>query len=900
MSATTLHVSGFLSAEENRAADRHTFETLTKKHDRIVGMIRGFEGQKSTADSSRLKVLVTSIKKLEPQLVELQEQIAKISTRVIRVSGPMGLPQLPARYDALNTCKGVIAQAQQVALKLAATPKPDATAGNILLQQLPREMLAQLQVDVQAQKGTDGTAALLAEPELAVTLLNGDGISLLQVRINDLMTAQQGLKDELAPAFMARAREFTQKVQSYQFTHDVLKNIYDSLEPETQALIAHKPPYYGIGLNAHLYEQRGAQVQTDGSVRFSVFAPDAASVSLQLTSVGPDADDELERPLAVPMEKDAATGVWQTTVEELGEGSRYYYEVTTKSGHKRKKVDPMGFGFSRRESDKVLPYENVVRDRNSYQWGDQVWIGKRTAKQPQPMNIYELHPTLWKKECSKNWRDLAPQIIEHCKEFNFTHIELMATLDHPNEASWGYQAFGFFAPNHRLGSMDDLKFFVDQLHQAGIGIIVDWVPAHFCIDSHSLEQFDGTPLYEKRDLIHNDDRYHPDRLETPQVNRSVVSKSHALSPSLHPDWKSYEFDFGKDAARDLLYSSADFWLNHMHFDGLRVDAVSSMIYLDFGRQGKQILPSQRGDNINHDALEFMRNLNGYAERTAPGALMIAEESSGFGRLVEPTEKGGIGFHSSWNMGWMNNTLHGISRSDFGKIKHGRTIARGQPTVLPLSHDEIAQGKKSLLGKMTGSYEQQLAKTRNLIAYQTCLPGAKLKMMSMEFAQREEWTYALREPADRRHGVRWDQMEEEGHTDFAEMTKALGKLYKEDDAFWYHDGEVTAMFDSGVDDTNKVMSYHRKGSLDNRQVLCIHNFSDKTHKSYQIKLPNTAPYNNTDSIRLRVLFNTDAEAWYGDSSTEITLRIQKTPSGDPYIQLSRLPGNSTVIIEEVFG
>jgi len=498
--------------------------------------------------------------------------------------------------------------------------------------------------------------------------------------------------------------------------------------PDGQVRVRHDPYYFapqlsdydlylfGEGNHHRIYLKLGAHPGSlDGlaGTRFAVWAPNAERVSV----VGPfNLWDGRRHPLQLR----GGSGVWELFVPGIGVGTPYKYEIRTRDGRTLLKSDPYGFAAELRPGNCSL-----VADLEGYAWGDGEWLSARATGDllSRPISVYEVHLPSWRRRDDRDqpfmsWHEAADELIPYLRDLGYTHIELMGVAEHPLDASWGYQVLGYYAPSARFGSPHDLMGFVDRCHQAGIGVIIDWVPAHFPRDDHGLASFDGTALYEHSD---------------PRLGE-------------HMDWGTKIFNYGRHEVRNFLVANAMYWLEHYHVDGLRVDAVASMLYLDYSRQPGEWLPNRHGGRENLDAIDFLRQLNGTVRHYYPGVLTIAEESTAFPGVTQPPEHGGLGFSLKWNMGWMNDTLRYFSldpvyRShEHNLITFSFMYAWSEHFMLPLSHDEVVHGKGSLLGKMPGDPWQKHANLRLLLAYMTAHPGKKLLFMGGEIGQWHEWRH----------------------------------------------------------------------------------------------------------------------------------------------------------------
>jgi 1,4-alpha-glucan branching enzyme len=503
---------------------------------------------------------------------------------------------------------------------------------------------------------------------------------------------------------------------------------------------------FGEGNHHSIYHKLGAHPTTrDGlaGTRFAVWAPNARRVSV----VG---DFNFWDGRRHALQALAASGIWELFVPDVHAGALYKYEILTHDHGLLLKSDPYGFQMQLRPDN-----ASVVADLSGYAWGDEQWMSKRRAWDPlrAPISIYELHPGSWRRSWHRkpaflSWDELADQLIPYVLDMGYTHIELIGVAEHPFDGSWGYQVLGHYAPSARQGSPADFKRFVDRLHQAGIGVFMDWVPAHFPKDAHGLREFDGTALYEHVD---------PRRGE-------------------HAEWGTKIFNYGRHEVRNFLVANALFWLGEYHVDGLRVDAVASMLYLDYARNPGEWMPNQFGGRENLEAIDFLKQLNWTVGHYFPGALMMAEESTSFPGVSLPVHLGGLGFHFKWNMGWMNDTLRYMSidpvyrRHEHHLITFSFVYAFSEHFILPLSHDEVVHGKKSLLDRMPGDEWQKRANYRLLLGYMTATPGKKLMFMGGEFGQWHEW----RDYED----LAWASLEHPPHRQLQDWNRALNRLYRD--------------------------------------------------------------------------------------------------------------------------
>ncbi len=562
---------------------------------------------------------------------------------------------------------------------------------------------------------------------------------------------------------------------------------------------------FNKGCHYNLYSVLGAKVRETG-VQFSVWAPNACSVCLV-------ADFNHWDGRVCPMRSMGVSGIWELFVPRIGQGEKYKFEIHTREGYLRIKSDPMAFYSELRPLT-----ASIVFDIDAYPWKDAAWKRKSLNG---PMNLYELSLGSWSAQLL-NYREIAIHLAKYCKEMGFTHVELLPIMEHPLDESWGYQVTGFYAVTSRYGAPADFQFFVDHMHQEGIGVILDWVPAHFPTDDYSLNRFDGTALYE-----HDDPR-----------------------KGIHPHWHTAIFNYGRKEVANFLIGSALFWLDKMHIDGLRVDAVASMLYLDYGRKPGEWIPNPDGSNFNIDAIEFLKHLNSIVHERFPGVLMIAEESSSYAGVTHPD---GLGFDLKWNMGWMNDTLRYFSKDPFYRKHHQNELTFGllyaftEKFMNVLSHDEVVHGKGSLLSKMPGPDWQKFANMRLLYSYFMCYPGKKLIFMGAEVGQWDEW--------DCKTQVQWDLLQYPLHLGIFELVRDLNHFYLNHPPLWELGFEWQGYeWIDFSDADNSVISYLRKGT--HQTLACVHNFTPEYHAEYWIKL--------AGAKRVIEVLNTDA-AKYGGSN-----------------------------------
>jgi 1,4-alpha-glucan branching enzyme len=563
-------------------------------------------------------------------------------------------------------------------------------------------------------------------------------------------------------------------------------------------------------LGAHVREV-GANGERSSGTSFAVWAPNARGVRVT-------GDFNYWDGSAYPMRSLGGSGVWELFIPDVHEGTRYKYAICGRDGVWRDKADPMAF------ATELPPATASVVFTPRHEWGDASWLTSRASRQPvhEPMSIYEVHLGSWRPGLS--YRQLAVELAAYVTDMGFTHVEFLPVAEHPFGGSWGYQVTSYYAPTSRFGSPDDFRYLVDALHQAGIGVLVDWVPAHFPRDEWALAQFDGTPLYEPAD---------PRR-------------------GAHPDWGTLIFDYGRTEVRNFLVANAIYWLEEFHIDGLRVDAVASMLYLDYSREAGQWTPNQYGGRENLDAISFLQEVNATCYKRVPGITMIAEESTAWPGVTRPVHLGGLGFGFKWNMGWMHDTLSYLQHDPIYRQYHHNEMtfsliyAFSENFVLPLSHDEVVHGKGSLLGKMPGDEWRRFAGLRSLLAYMWAHPGKQLLFMGSEFGQGSEWS------ADK--GLDWWVLDFDVHQGVQRLSRDLNRIYRDTPALWQLDTspEGFGWIDSN-DAQGNVLSFLRFG-LEGGPLACIANFSALPHEDYRIGLPQAG--------RWREVLNTDGDVYGG--------------------------------------
>lgn len=593
-------------------------------------------------------------------------------------------------------------------------------------------------------------------------------------------------------------------------------------------------------LGAHRKEYSGPLGDVEG-VAFAVWAPNAKAVRVVGNFNFWDGTGSAMRSLG-------SSGIWELFIPDVPIGALYKFEICGPDGNWFQKADPMA------RHTEVPPATASVVTETEYVWKDRQWMTDRASRNPHqgPMSIYECHIGSWKQGLT--YRSFADQLVPYLIDMGYTHVEFMPVAEHPFGGSWGYQVTSYYAPTARYGSPDDFRYLVDTLHQAGIGVLVDWVPAHFPKDSWALARFDGTPLYEDPDPLRGE----------------------------HPDWGTLVFNFGRSEVRNFLVANALYWLEEFHVDGLRVDAVASMLYLDYSRQEGQWRPNQYGGRENLEAIQFLQEANATAYRRNPGIVMIAEESTAWPGVTAPTTGGGLGFGFKWNMGWMNDTLRYLSedpvnrRWHHGELTFSLVYAFSENFVLPLSHDEVVHGKGSLVAKMPGDKWQKLANLRALYAYQWSHPGKQLLFMGQEFAQEGEWSES--------YSLDWWLLDQPAHRGIADLVRDLNTLYQTSPALWDDDYTGFEWIDAGDADRN-LISYIRQGDNakgETEQIVCVLNFAGTPHEDFRVGLPDGGAWEeilNTDDLR------------YGGSgvTNPLLLKAEEKPwNGRDYSVALRVP------------
>lgn len=595
-------------------------------------------------------------------------------------------------------------------------------------------------------------------------------------------------------------------------------------------------------LGAHLFNNDGV----DGVV-FRVWAPNARCVSVVGEFNNWNTNSHV-------MENVYNCGVWQIFIPDVKEYTTYKYYITTRSGEGIYKSDPYAFHAELRPNN-----GSKVFNLDNYEWKDEKWISEKTSPLDKPMNVYEVNFASWKlKEDGSymNYCEIADDLIPYVKKMGYTHIEVMPLSEHPFDGSWGYQVTGYYAATSRFGTPTQLKYFIDKCHQVGIGVIMDWVPAHFPKDAFGLYKFDGEYCYEDKN---------PRRGE-------------------HKEWGTMVFDYGKQEIQCFLISNALFWLKEFHIDGLRVDAVSSMLYLDYNRKDGEWQPNCRGGRENLEAIAFLQNLNTQIFQRFPNAIMVAEESTAWPLVTKPVEDGGLGFNFKWNMGWMNDTLSYMSLDPFFRNKNHQKLtfsfmyAFSENFILPISHDEVVHGKCSLLNKMPGEYDAKFDNLRAFYGYMMSHPGKKLLFMGQEFGQVIEWNYM--------QGLDWLLFGYESHRRLNDYVKDLNHFYLKNKAFWEIDYSWEGFKWLVPDDnTNSIIVFMRSDKKGN-QILVVCNFDTRTQEDYKIGVEYIGNY--------KEIFNSDDKKYGGKGITNGTVKSTEGEAhGKDHIITLTVPATSTM-------
>jgi len=616
---------------------------------------------------------------------------------------------------------------------------------------------------------------------------------------------------------------------------------------------------FAEGNHDTIYEKLGAHCIVHAGVAgvlFAVWAPNALRVSV----VGNFNNWDGRRH---PMRVRGSFGIWELFIPEMTEGELYKYEIKARDGSLIIKADPYGFYSETRPKT-----SSIVYALDTHAWKDGQWIARRDASDPlkQPVSVYEVHLGSWMRVPEEDnrfltYRELAPKLIAYVEEMGYTHIEFMPVLAHPYDASWGYQVTGYFSPTPRFGPPEDLMYLIDRCHQHGIGVILDWVPAHFPKDAHALAQFDGTCLYEHADTRKGE----------------------------HREWGTLVFNYGRNEVSNFLISSALFWLDKYHFDGLRVDAVASMLYLDYSREPGEWVPNQFGGNENLEAIAFLKKLNEIVYRYFPGTLMIAEESTAWPGVSRPTYLGGLGFGLKWNMGWMHDTLEYFSKDPVHRKYHHQNLtfsllyAFYENFILPFSHDEVVHGKGSLIGKMPGDEWQKFAGLRLLFGYMFCHPGKKHLFMGNDFGQWSEW--------DHNASLEWHLLAYPPHRSLLNFVRDLNRIYQAEPALYEIDFHCSGFEWIDFHDADAgIISFIRKANDPRDFVVVVCNFTPVLRQGYCVGVPQPGFY--------RELLNSDsAHYWGGNWGNSGGVQAESVPwSGRPCSFTIALPPLSILIFK----
>jgi 1,4-alpha-glucan branching enzyme len=602
------------------------------------------------------------------------------------------------------------------------------------------------------------------------------------------------------------------------------------------------------GRHENLWDVLGSHVRRDSEgeligTAFAVWAPNARSVSLIC-------DNNFWDRKSNPMIPLGSNGLWEIFIPDLGPGTKYKFAIEGRDGKWVDHADPMA------RQTEVPPHTASIVNESNYQWSDASWMTNRAMYQPwkSPVSVYEVHLGSWKPGLT--YRELAKELGDYVLSQGFTHIEFLPVTEHPYSPSWGYQVTSYFAPTSRFGTPDDFRYLVDELHQRGIGVLLDWVPAHFPKDEWALARFDGTALYEHED---------------PRLGE-------------HPDWGTLIFNFGRNEVRNFLVSSALYWFEEFHIDGLRVDAVASMLYLDYSRKEGEWVPNEFGGRENLAAVRFLQEATATAYKRYPGIMMIAEESTAWGGVTKPTSENGLGFGFKWNMGWMHDTLQYLHHEPVHRVYHHNEItfsilyAWSENFLLPLSHDEVVHGKGALVNKFPGDRWQKLATLRALYGYMWAHPGKKLLFMGSEFAQNDEWRES--------QSLDWHLTQYGEHSGVQKLIADINSGYRNNPALWQidvmTDGFQWLIGDDGAGNTLAFARWAEDGSC----LISVTNFSPVPHEHYRLPIPANGQW--------REILNTDDQRYGGSGVTNSSLRLVKEEHrGQPFSIVMKLPPLATV-------
>jgi len=615
---------------------------------------------------------------------------------------------------------------------------------------------------------------------------------------------------------------------------------------------------FGEGRHEQIYQKLGAHpIFHEGleGVSFAVWAPSAERVSVVGNFNGWDGAKNVMRRLG-------SSGVWELFIPGLRAGELYKYEIKSLGLPKFLKADPYAFYAE------IPPATSSVVYQSSYSFRDSRWMKSRAGREHfrQPLSIYEIHFGSWRRVAEENnrpftYRDMAEPLANYVKQMGFTHVEFLPLKEHPYGPSWGYQVSNYYAPSARYGTPDDFRFLIDHLHQQGIGVIMDWVPAHFPKDAFALARFDGSALYEHLD---------PRKGE-------------------HPDWGTYIFNYGRNEVRNFLLANALYWLKEFHIDGLRVDAVASMLYLDYSRNEGEWVPNQFGGRENLEAISLLKELNEVTHRECPGAMMIAEESTAWPMVSHPVYAGGLGFDLKWNMGWMHDTLKYFQTDPLFRVGNHNSLTFGliyawsENFILPLSHDEVVHMKGSLLNKMPGEEWQKFANLRALYGYMWAHPGKKMLFMGGELGQWREW--------NEEESLDWHLLEKPPHAGIQSLVLKLNKIYSKLPALWEADGEPAGFQWIDADNSGQnIVSFIRRSPQTEGELICVANFSPLVHEDHRLGLPRAGKY--------KQILNTDSEDYCGGGFGVVKgITAEKVPIHDQeYSALVTLPPLATLWFE----
>ena len=608
---------------------------------------------------------------------------------------------------------------------------------------------------------------------------------------------------------------------------------------------------FNEGRHFRLYEKLGSQPLPQNQYHFAVWAPNAERVAL----IGDFNDWKHD---SHPLQPTESSGLWTGIFKDISKGQRYKYAILNR-GRWHFKADPFAFA-----SEHPPATASVITDR-SYKWGDARWMRSRAKHTPltSPVSVYEMHLGSWRRKDGNapfRYEEIADELVAYLQQTQFTHVEFLPLMEHPFGGSWGYQITGYYAASSRYGDAAGLKYLIDRLHQAGFGVILDWVPSHFPGDEHGLAQFDGTHLYE-----HADPRQ-----------------------GFHPDWKSMIYNFSRREVRSFLISNAMYWVEHFHADGLRVDAVASLLYLDYSRKENEWIPNIHGGRENLEAISFLQELNTAMRQRHPDIMMIAEDSTAWPGVTKAPDQNGLGFTFKWDMGWMHDTLHYFRYEPIHRAHHHDSLtfrscyAFHENFMLALSHDESTQGKNSLLAQMPGPEWEKFANLRCLYTYMYALPGKKLLFMGNEFAQWQEWNHDM--------SLDWHLLADDRHKNMQDLVSALNRLYREHPALHRDCDPAGFSWVDGSDRSQSVISFLRHGA-DGSCILCVMNLTPVPRDDYKVGVPHNRPW--------KLLLNSD-DAAYGGSGYgkgETSLRPEAAPyHGQPCTLTLTLPPLSGVLLE----